>query len=422
MACRTTVQFNNEGDTMSNKENSSAKSWLCALIIIFSGFLFGMMIKKIAGTAALLMPSLGVGPSSVGSLVSAISILCVIMAIPIGSFIAKFGARKFVLAAFALAIAGNIMGALSTSTDMLYVSRIVEGAGFGIFAPAAPSLLASYFPPEKRGLPMGIWSTYVGAGAFIVLILTNLIVDFDNPSTWANVWWFIAIGLAAMAVLFFIFVRPEDVKKSGQSPFKVTDGLKSLPTWLLVASFMMYTFGFIALTTFMPTYLKTVLSIDPATANLYTSILTLAMIVGGFIAGAVIKRTKPQNKPMLYFVFVVLCAIVTSLSFVYSNNMIVVYAVVGGVIMQFVPAILFSNAPDTAPHPALTGVAMGVVSFGQNLGGLTAGTFSGSIIENLGWGAMTGTLVGVGVAGIVLAVLYVFAMKKREQKKQSETE
>ena len=405
---------------MNDKQNvSTGRAWLCALIIIFSGFLFGMMIKKIAGTAALLMPALGVGPSSIGSLVSAISVLCVIMAIPIGGVIAKYGPRKFVLAAFALAALGNIIGALSTSQEMLYVSRIIEGAGFGIFAPAAPSLIASYFPPEKRGLPMGIWSTYVGAGAFLVLILTNVLVDFNEPNTWSNVWWFIAIALIIMGVLFFIFVRPEEPQKPAKGAEKghpIREGLKSLPTWLLVASFMFYTFGFIAQTTFMPTYLKTILGIDPAMANIYTSILTLAMIIGGFVAGAVLKKTKPENKPRLFLIFAVLCGIVTSLSFVYSVEMIIPFAVIGGLIMQFVPAILFANAPDTAPRPALIGVAMGIVSFGQNLGGLTAGTFSGSIIENLGWGMMTATLIGVAVCSVIFAIAYVFSMKKRMAK------
>ncbi len=405
---------------MNDKQNvSTGRAWLCALIIIISGFLFGMMIKKIAGTAALLMPALGVGPSSIGSLVSAISVLCVIMAIPIGGVVTKYGPRKFVLAAFALAALGNIIGALSTSQEMLYVSRIIEGAGFGIFAPAAPSLIASYFPPEKRGLPMGIWSTYVGAGAFLVLILTNVLVDFNEPNTWSNVWWFIAIALIIMGVLFFIFVRPEEPQKpakGAEEGHPIREGLKSLPTWLLVASFMFYTCGFIAQTTFMPTYLKTILGIDPAMANIYTSILTLAMIIGGFVAGAVLKKTKPENKPRLFLIFAVLCGIVTSLSFVYSVEMIIPFAVIGGLIMQFVPAILFANAPDTAPCPALTGVAMGIVSFGQNLGGLTAGTFSGSIIENLGWGMMTTTLIGVAVCSVIFAIAYVFSMKKRMAK------
>ena len=237
-------------------KTSTGRAWLCALIIIFSGFFFGMMIKKIAGTAALLMPAFGIGPSSIGSLVSAISVLCVFLALPIGGVVAKYGARKLILLAFALAIIGNVMGALSPTQEMLFVSRIIEGAGFGVFAPAAPSLIASYFPPDKRGLPMGIWSTYVGTGGFLVLVLTNVLVDFNDPNSWANVWWFIVIAIAILAILFFIFVHPatpaQDAEdKKDKHPF--VEGLKSLPSWLLAASFMLYNCGFIAITTFMPT-------------------------------------------------------------------------------------------------------------------------------------------------------------------------
>lgn len=401
-------------------KTSTGRAWLCALIIIFSGFFFGMTIKKIAGTAALLMPAFGIGPSSIGSLVSAISVISVFLALPIGGVIAKYGARKLILLAFALAIIGNVMGALSPTQEMLVVSRIIEGAGFGIFAPAAPSLIASYFPPDKRGLPMGIWSTYVGTGGFLVLVLTNVLVDFNDPNSWANVWWFIVIAIAILAILFFIFVHPATPAQDAESkkdkhPF--VEGLKSLPSWLLAASFMLYNCGFIALTTFMPTYLKTVLMIDPASANLYTSVLTFLLIVGGFVAGFILKKIKPQNKPIFYLVSMICSGIIFSFSFVYGANMIMVFSVLGGLILQFIPAIMFNNAPDTAPHPALIGVAMGIMSLGQNIGGLIAGTFSGTIIESFGWSAMTFTLIGLSVLAVIVAALYALSMKKRSQKK-----
>lgn len=400
-------------------KTSTSRAWLCALIIIFSGFFFGMMIKKIAGTAALLMPAFEIGPSSIGSLVSAISVLCVFLALPIGGIIAKYGARKLILLAFVLAIIGNVMGALAPTQEMLFVSRVIEGAGFGIFAPAAPSLIASYFPPEKRGLPMGIWSTYVGTGAFLVLVLTNVLVDFNDPNSWANVWWFIVIAIAILAILFFIFVHtatPEKDAEDTKDKHSFIQGIKSLPSWLLAASFMIYNCGFIALTTFMPTYLKTVLMVDPASANLYTSVLTFLLIVGGFVAGFILKKIKPENKPLFYLISMICSGIIFSLSFVYGSNMIIAFSVVAGLVLQFVPAIMFNNAPDTAPHPALVGVAMGIMSLGQNLGGLIAGTFSGSIIENFGWTTMTFTLIGISILAIVVTVLYVFSMKRRNQK------
>lgn len=408
-------------ETKQTEQTSSGRAWLCATIIIISGFLFGMMLKKIAGTMLLIMPALGVGSSAGGALVSAITIVSMIIAIPIGGIIVRFGARKVILLAFAFAIIGNVVGALSVNYPMLYVSRVIEGAGFGIFIPAAPSLLTSFFPPEKRGLPMGIWSTNVGAGAFLVLVFTNLVCDFNDPATWANMWWFIAVLMAVFGVLFFIFVKPPQQAQApagGDKPkVSVVEGFKSLPMWLLVLSFIGYTFGFIALTTFMPTYLNAVLGIDAATANVYTSVLTAAMIVGGFIAGFVLKRTKREMKPWLYVIFMVLSGVAISLSFVYGANMVIVFSVVGGIVMQFVPAILFNNAPDTAKAPMYVGAAMALISLCQNFGGFLSGNISGMIIENYGWMAMTYALIAASIIAVVLSILYARSMKAKLQEK-----
>ena len=397
------------------EEKSMAKAWLVAIIIILSGWAFGMMLKKIAGTMLLLMPAFDIGPAAGGSLVSAISILGLILALPIGSLVAKFGARNIILAAFGFAIAGNVIGAFAGSNySMLFAGRIVEGAGFGMFLPAAPSLIAYYFPPEKRGLPMGLWSTNVGAGALLVLLLTNAVVNFDDPVTWNRVWWAIAGILLVLAICFFIFVRPPKTESGpGKPKTSIMEGLKSVPTWLMCIAFMFYTFGFIALTTFMPTYLKTVLEIDPASANIYTSVLTFTMIVGGFVCGALLKKIKRENHPKAYLVFIIISALIYLVSFQYGQSLILVFAIFGGLLLQFVPATLFNNAPDTCTSPALVGVAMGIISLCQNIGGIIAGTVSGTIIQTYGWMAITGVFAATGIVSILFAIAYVVSMNKR---------
>ena len=39
-----------------------------------------------------------------------------------------------------------------------------------------------------------------------------------------------------------------------------------------------------------------------------------------------------------------------------------------GIISSFIPSSTFTLAPETAPRPELVGVALGVVSIGQNFG------------------------------------------------------
>lgn len=65
----------------------------------------------------------------------------------------------------------------ATSYSSLFVARIGVGVGEAALAPSAYSLIADYFPPEKRGRALGIFAmgVYLGIGAAIMI--TGLVVQ-----------------------------------------------------------------------------------------------------------------------------------------------------------------------------------------------------------------------------------------------------
>jgi nitrate/nitrite transporter NarK len=63
-----------------------------------------------------------------------------------------------------------------------------------------PGGLAVWFPPERRGTAMGVWGSWVPAGALLMLNLSPVLAT----RSWTPAWW---LGAAYAAVMLLVFAR-----------------------------------------------------------------------------------------------------------------------------------------------------------------------------------------------------------------------
>lgn len=99
--------------------------------------------------------------------------------IPAGKCADKFGQRRVCAFGLSLFMISSVLTGLSTSSWMMIGARILQGISGAIFIPTLYSLIYSYFPENKRGMAMGLFSLGVGTGAAIGptfggLMLTSL--------------------------------------------------------------------------------------------------------------------------------------------------------------------------------------------------------------------------------------------------------
>jgi len=77
--------------------------------------------------------------------------------IPITAYlIEKFGTRKLFIAAVLIFTIGSVICSLSTGFSSLMIGRIVQASGAGVIMPLLMTVFFSIFPPEKRGMAMGM--------------------------------------------------------------------------------------------------------------------------------------------------------------------------------------------------------------------------------------------------------------------------
>src|SRR5436305_9446106 len=74
----------------------------------------------------------------------------------------RFGRKRMFMAGIALFTLSSAAAAAAPSIDLLIAARAFQGLGAAIATPLTLTLLAEAFPPDRRGIALGIWSGISG--------------------------------------------------------------------------------------------------------------------------------------------------------------------------------------------------------------------------------------------------------------------
>ncbi|GFN23482.1 MFS transporter [Thermanaeromonas sp. C210] len=232
------------------------KAWAVMWAAYLGGVAVAMNQVKVPPVMGILMESLNVNMATAGWLMSVFSVAGVILAFPAALLLARWGPKVSGLIGLGCCILGSIMGALAQGPEAMLVGRAIEGISLALIAVAAPAVIGVWFEPQERGLPMGIWSTWMPVGTFLMYNVAN---PMEKLWGWASIWWF---G-AAFALLAFIMYgavvtlpdRAESVDVAQDNlGLSLGLGLRSASSWLLAFSFTGFNFSFIGYATWAPLF------------------------------------------------------------------------------------------------------------------------------------------------------------------------
>ncbi len=82
-------------------------------------------------------------------------------------FSLRFGRKRFLIASIAIFTVSSFFCGAASSLLVILIARLVQGAGGGALQPISQSILTESFPPEKRGLAMGMF----GLGVVVAPVL-----------------------------------------------------------------------------------------------------------------------------------------------------------------------------------------------------------------------------------------------------------
>ncbi|TFV63942.1 MFS transporter [Geodermatophilus sp. DF01-2] len=222
--------------------------------------------------------------------------------IPAGALTDRFGARVMFPLVSALTIVPVLfVGFVAPdSYALMLVGGLFLGLGGTTFAVGVP-LVNAWFPPDKRGLALGIFGLGTGGTAIAAFSTVPLRQAFGPGTPFLLV----AVLLAAYAVLAWVLLRdaPGRALPTGSAARRAWETLK-LPITLQLSFLYAVGFGgFVAFSVYLPTYLRVTFGLEPGDGALRTAGFVVLAVVMRPVGGWLSDRFHPG--PVLVVCFAV---------------------------------------------------------------------------------------------------------------------
>ncbi|EME55854.1 MFS transporter [Amycolatopsis decaplanina] len=322
--------------------------------------------------------------------------------IPVGALTDRFGGRVMFPAISALTIVPVLfLGLFGHGSLMaLLIGGFFLGLGGTTFAVGVPFVNA-WFPPERRGLAIGIYGAGMG-GTAISALTTVRLVDAGEVATPFVV---TAVGLAVYAAVSAVLLRdaPGRIVPTEPVTRRVADTARLPVTWQASWLYAVAFGGYVAFSVYLPAYLKTAYGLTQAdAANRMAGFVLLAVVmrpVGGWLS----DRSDPIR--VLAGVFAVVTAGAAVQAFTPS------LMPVGTIAFLSMAAALGAGSGAVFALVALltpgnkVGSVTGVVGAAGGLGGFIPPLVMGAL-----YGAFGSYALGLATLAVVGAATLVFTM------------
>ena len=366
-------------------------AWVILVVVYLASIAAPLNQLKVPPIMPVLMDALHLDLTRAGLLMSTVAVVGVILALPAGILVQRYGSRLIGVIALGCIAAGSAMGALSNSYGALLGSRVVEGIGISLIGVVAPATIALWFPPARQGAPMGIWSTWFPVGSVLMYLLAPILVDAFG---WQAVWW-VGAGFALIIMLVYgLLVRNPGSHPSTKSSENVSlDFRKALANrdiWLLGLAFTCFNLVMLAINTYYPTFLNEERGYPLGQAAFISSLGSLIIIGSAPLAGWISDRIGSRR--LVFSLPFLALAILILLPFRVSGWHIPALIVIQAMIIGAIPTATFAAAPEIMHKTEWAGLGLAVILLGQYLGSLIGPVLFGGLVSNLGW-VMAGNLM-----------------------------
>jgi NNP family nitrate/nitrite transporter-like MFS transporter len=320
--------------------------------------------------------------------------------IPVGALTDRYGGRvMFPLVSFVTIIPVLFIGfAGHSSLAALLLGGFFLGMAGTTFAVGVP-FVSAWFPPQRRGLAIGIFGAGMGGTAISALTTVKLVKAHGISAPFVIT----AITLAVYGLVAAVVLRDAPGRSLPAEPLtrRLAATVKLRITWQASALYAVGFGGYVAFSVYLPTYLKNAYSLAQTDAANKMAGFVLVAVAMRPIGGWLSDRIGPIPVLSSAFGVVAACALVQSatpdLAPVGTIAFLVMAAALGAA-----SGAVFALVAQRAPADKV-GAVTGVVGAAGGLGGFIPPLLMGSVYGSLNSYAL-GLIALAVVAAMVLAL------------------
>lgn len=328
--------------------------------------------------------------------------------IPVGALTDRYGGRVMFPAVTVSTIVPVLFIGLVGYRSLagLLVGGFFLGLAGTAFAVGVP-FVSAWFPPQRRGMAIGIFGMGMGGTAISALTTVKLADRWGIQAPFLIA----AAVLAAFAIIAALTLRDAPGRAMPKEPAltRLAATLRLPITWQASALYAVGFGGFVAFSVYLPTYLKNAYLLTPTSAADKMAGFVLIAVLMRPVGGWLSDRFAPGAVLAVAFTVVVACALGQSATPSLAPLGTIAFLVMAGALGTAAGAV-FALVAQRAPE-AKVGVVTGVVGAAGGLGGFIPPLLMGGI-----YGASGSYAWGLVALAVVAAAAMAYAAAIRPRK------
>lgn len=368
------------------RQKGISTAWKVALCAVFGAVTIAIAQNKVIPCISLLQEAFGIDMTEAGWLSSVYNVMGIAMAFPGVIIVNRWGAKKVCLISLACGILGAGVGFFARNIGLLMVGRVIEGMGAGLVSIAVPEFILQWFPPEKRGMPMGLWSSWQYIGQAVCF---SVGAGISAVYGWHGVWIF-GLSLSVLAlILNIIFVkmptgaRIEVSRGEEKEKGQIYHVLFNKNTWkisMAIFCFCVSSFGFIA---WIASCWTKTLGISELMANRYVSLFAAISIPMVLAVGWALDHV--DRKGFCFATFIGYAGIVAAGFLLWRQELLLPFVVIYAFFESAVITALWTIISLTVEKTSETTTAVALLTLCSNIGMLAGPPGIGMCVQQFGW-------------------------------------
>ncbi len=361
-------------------------AWVVTITAVLAGTSIAIIQNKVLPCITLLQEVFDISASTAGWLSSVFSATGIVIAIPGAMIVSRMGVKRAGLFSMICALAGSLLGVFAASAGLLMISRIIEGVGLGLISIAVPSIISMWFPPEKRGLPMGVWSSWQFVAQAVVFFFGYSITDTFG---WKGIWWFGIIIAFTVTICYAAFVKAPPTEYNHaeietEEKVSIRSALSYRPVWYACIAGFCFNFACFGFVSWVAPSWAGRFEIELDVANKFISFMQIWALPVVIAVGVALDRARSKIK-FCMCAFVAYVPIVSAAFLLPGAKWIIPFVIVYPIAEGAVITGLWTILPQTVDECKCIPIAIGMFGLTQNIGMLLGPPIVGAMAESGGW-------------------------------------